>query len=398
MLGNSLNYVGFMPQRKIFDLKNYNIQNITNISLFFYQEKGSFLDSQNNLIPHQDSFQNNLPSNIFIDNINLSFGFFSDELDIGVDSVTISPAEGYSLSYEVEPEAAIVELNWLHWNEDNSKLLTKEDIMQDSQYHIEWYKYQLYDDAVQTIKTQREKKMGDFAGIESEERLDLIEMSLIDNLGCSYINNKNWQRLYEYDDNFSCKLVLDGDASTQEQIRAFVYFTNSTNISQSNILTFEGENQPNPKVTTKKQGAFLTLNDDSNGEYYLYTEANILSHEDKKTRILTVSYYTADGEEVDLLDNPSYSIEWIGPDPEKKSMLTNCQPGNKKTEYTYTIASQYNPNALENTISCKILFNNEDQSFNTYLVEQKFSFGYANSANTEKNLIIDFQNKNLQYN
>lgn len=398
MLGNSLNYLGYTPQRKIFDLKNYNIQNITNISLFFYQEQGSFYDDKDVLIPFKDSFKNNLPANIFVDNIKLSFGFFIDELNVGVDSVIISPAEGFSLSYDVEPENVIVNLNWLHWNDDNSKLLTKEEILKDSRYHIEWYKYQLYDDAIQAIKTQREKKIGEFQGVESEDRLDLIEMSLIDNLGCSHINNNNWQRIYKYDDNFSCELVLDGDASTQEQIRAFVYFTDSTTVSESNILTFEGENEANPKVTNKKQGAFLTLSDESNGEYYLYTEANILDHEDKKTRILTVSYYTADGEEVDLLEDTNYSIEWTGPDPEKKSMLTNCQPGNKKTEYVYSIASQYNPSALDNTITCKVIYSNEDQSFNNYVVEQSFMFGYANSANTDKQLTIDFKDKVLQYN
>lgn len=398
MLGNSLNYLGFTPQQKIFDLKNYNLQNITNISLFFYQERGSFLDNQGNLIPYKDSFNNNLPSNIFIDNINLSFGFFIDELTVGADLVTIYPAEGYVLSYDVEPQSAIVELNWLHWNETNERILTKEEISKDSRYHIEWYQYQLYDDAIQTIKIQREQKSGEFAGIESEDRLDLIEAGLIENLGCTHIKNNNWQRLYEYDDCFSCEVVLDGDASTQEQVRAFVYYSDSTTVFESNILTFEGENESNPKVTTKKQGIYLTVEDETNGEYYLYTETQILKHEDKKTRILTVQYYTADGEEVDLLNDTNYVIEWTGPDPEKASMLVNCQPGSKRTEYIYNIASQYNPSALENTISCKITYNDGGLSYNNYIAEQTFNFGYANVANTDQQLLISFQNGIVQNN
>lgn len=398
MLGNSLNYLGFTPQQKIFDLKNYNLQNITNISLFFYQEKGSFLDNQGNLIPYKDSFNNNLPSNIFIDNINLSFGFFIDELTVGADLVTIYPAEGYVLSYDVEPQSAIVELNWLHWNETNERILTKEEISKDSRYHIEWYQYQLYDDAIQTIKIQREQKSGEFAGIESEDRLDLIEAGLIENLGCTHIKNNNWQRLYEYDDCFSCEVVLDGDASTQEQVRAFVYYSDSTTVFESNILTFEGENESNPKVTTKKQGIYLTVEDETNGEYYLYTETQVLKHEDKKTRILTVQYYTADGEEVDLLNDTNYVIEWTGPDPEKASMLVNCQPGSKRTEYIYNIASQYNPSALENTISCKITYNDGGLSYNNYIAEQTFNFGYANVANTDQQLLISFQNGIVQNN
>lgn len=398
MLGNSLNYLGFMPQRKIFDLRNYGIKEITNISLFFYQEKGSFLDEKNNLIPDKDSFNNNLPSNIFVDNIKLSFGFFNDELTPGVDSVVISPAEGYSLSYDVEPDHAVVELKWLHWNEDNTKLLTKEEILKDSRYHIEWYQYQLYTEAVEAIQKQKEQHIGEFANIIDENRMDLIESGLIQNLGCPHINNNNWQRLYNYDDNFECEVVLDGDASTQEQIRAFVYYTDSTTVFPSNVITFEGENKANPKTTTKQQGIYLTLDDNSEGNYYLYTSTGILKNEDKKARILTVSYYTADGEEVNLLEDTNYSIEWTGPKEDSQSMLINCQEGSKRTEYIYAIAEKYNPTALDNTITCTITFNNETLSYNTYITQQEFHFGYANSSNTENEVVIDYKDKLLKYN
>ena len=393
MIGNALNYVSFTTQQKIFNLNNYNVEKISQISLYFYQIKDSFENENGSTLSFQDSLGNILPANLFVDNIYLSFGYSIDELTPGVDKVTISLSEGYSLSYDVEPLNSKVDLEWLHWNKDNTELLTNEKIIAEGNFKIEWYQYQLYADAVKSIALQKEERLGPFSDALDEE-IDAIETTLVNSLGCSYLNSNNWQHLKDFDNNFTCDVVLDGNSATQEQIIAFVFHEDFTDPISSNIITFVNENLATDK-NIQKQGIFLTPQDNYQGEYYLYKSDGILNQEDKKSRILKVSYYTPDGEEVDLSSNDNYTINWIF-DNEKSSMLENCTVGINPTEFIYTIANTYNPSALNNTVGCEIRYNNNDFSANAYTAEYSFTFGYANSANTETNLIIDFKEKTLK--
>lgn len=395
MLGNSYNYTGYILQQKIFDLSNYNLKNISNISIIFYQEKDSFKDKNGDLIAATDSLQNSLPENLFVKDVELSFGIFQDEIIQGQDSVIISPAKGYSTSYNALLNSALVNLKWLHWNEDNTRILSNKELIENNKYHIKWYKYQLYDDALQTIKLQRKMRRGLFAGINDIDRLNMIEDSLVSELGCPYLDSNNWQCLKDYDDQFQCKIPLNTNSLTEEKILAFVFFDGQDSYFKSNELIFQNENN------LKKVGVYLETLDESNGQYYLYAEDGILNNEDKKTRILKVSYYASDGEEINLLENERYSIEWES-FPEENTMLSTVSQGNDQTELIYKIEDSYSPLALNNSITCKIIENNDDFSINEYTATITFIFGYANLINAESNLFITFDNKllstnNIQY-
>lgn len=389
MIGNPLYYINYNNQRKIFDLTKYNISKITNISLYFYQEKGSFKIEDGSLIAYKDSFNNNIPANILVDNINLTFGFLKDEFTLGVDSVNIQLADGYSLSYDVEPEKSVVELKWLHWNEDNTQLLNNEEISKLEGYSIRWYQYKIYSEAVKVIEEQEKSSSGPFLGMVSgSDQAELLKENLISNLGCPYLNDNNWQPIMEYNNSFYCEVPLDGDSSTHEQVKAIVFF-NDMNFIESNTITFTNENEViESDSVQQKKGLYLTTNDGLKGNYYLYTESGILNHEDKKTRVLKAQYYTADGEEVNLIDNENYQIEWTL--PEENSMLSSVKIGNDQSEVIFCIDDNYKPLATNNSITCNIKYQNED-IYNEYTKTFNFYFGYANTSNEGLNLVITFE-------
>ena len=388
MIGDAYNYTSFTKQKKIFDLSKLNIKEINSISLYFYQEKDSFLDKSNMPLSSIDSLGNKMPANIFVDNVNLSFGYNINDFTPGLDIATISLIKGEPETFNESIESISAELSWIHWNEEKTAIIPKEEILQENTYHIEWYQYQKYSDAVQAIQMQRINREGPFTLNASEEHFDLLEENLISSLGCSYINNNNWQHLSEYDDQFQCSFLVNADSMVEESIRAFIVDNNTGTVIESNVLTLKNENVPNnTNNINKKQGIYLTPLDGLNGNYYLYTESGIINNENNKTRILEVSYYNTEGEQIDLIEEDNYTIRW-GEFPQENTMLASCEIGAKPTELIYSIKDTYEPTAINNTISCTITYKNGEFGYNDHVATQDFQFGYSNVSNADTTLVI----------
>ena len=388
MIGDAYNYASFTKQKKIFDLSKLNIKEINSISLYFYQEKDSFLDKSNMPLSSIDSLGNKMPANIFVNNVNLSFGYNINDFTPGLDIATISLIKGEPETFNESIESISAELSWIHWNEEKTAIIPKEEILQENTYHIEWYQYQKYSDAVQFIQTQRANREGPFTLNASEEHFDLLEENLISSLGCPYINNNNWQHLSEYDDQFQCSFLVNADSMVEESIRAFIVDNDTGTVIESNVLTVKNENVPNnTNNINKKQGIYLTPLDGLNGSYYLYTESGIINNENNKTRILEVSYYNTEGEQIDLIEEDNYTIRW-GEFPQENTMLASCEIGAKPTELIYSIKDTYEPTAINNTISCTITYKNGEFGYNDHVATQDFQFGYSNVSNADTTLVI----------
>lgn len=392
MLGNSFNYVSYTKQQKIFNLSKLNFTQINGISLYLYQEANSFYDKNDNLLTAKDSLGHSLPSNIFVNNINLSFGYNINDYTPGSDIATISLLPDYSETFNEETEEIICELSWIHWNDDNTAIIPLEDLLKADNYHIEWYYYQQYSNAVAAIQKQRELYEGSFTPGFSQEYYDILENRLIDNLGCVYNNNNNWQHLENFDDQFSCEFYPNADSNTEERIKAFIILDNGNNILESNELLLKNENTPNIISTDNKTGIEFICSDGLNGNYYLYTPSGILNNEDTKTRVLEVVYYDTNGMLVDdLVENDNYTIAWDTL-PTNNTMLASCEYGTKPTEIIYSIKNQYEPTAVNNTIGCTITYSIDGLNYSEHKSFQTFNFGYSNVSNADQTLVIKFDN------
>ena len=86
-----------------------------------------------------DSFGNKMPANIFVDNVNLSFGYNINDFTPGLDMATISLIKGEPETFNESIESISAELFWIHWNEEKTAIIPKEEILKENTYHIEWY-------------------------------------------------------------------------------------------------------------------------------------------------------------------------------------------------------------------------------------------------------------------
>lgn len=393
MSGNCYNYSTFYKQQKIFNLSQLNISKITGMSLYFYQIKDSFKDKNNNIILSKDSFNNTLPPNLFVDKIELFFGFLNNEYTPGEDKIEISVDSDYSMTYNTFKTNAIINLSWIYWNDNNTKILTQEDILQLDNFKIEWYYFKKYSDFLLDLEQHKKNFEFEFAGIKTVEEADLLYNELKE-ATCSYINDNNWQRLTNFDNQFYCQTTFDPNGSEDYQLRAFV-IKNDEKILQSNILTFTNENYSNEIVNKKQYGLILNAEDGSFGNYNCYTSTDILNNENEKIRILKAKFFDSNGEEVNLNENvagiyPQYNIVWS--DPPQNSMLNYCKPNESNlTEFCYQISPIYDISATNNIIKCTVTEILEDGTNKFY--EAVFDFNFSQSGNIYGNntIIIDYE-------
>ena len=402
LLGNPYDYPTFIKQQKLFDISKFNFKEINNITLYFYQNKNSFYDSDKSLINSKDSFGNDLPPNLFIDNPKLFFGFMQNEKIPGKDEVKLSVAPGYSTDYNLNNQEAIVNLQWLCWNNDNTKILSQEKIQNDVNYKIEWYYYRLESYVKAEIEKNYQERTGQFKDLIDDDA-DLLYIQLIDNIGCSYINNRNWQRISEYDNQFNCKVIFQVNAENEYRLRAFV-FKDDIMVESDNILTFTNTSQSNLLTEEKKPGVKITAEDGSFGNYYCYTGTGILNNEDKKTRILKATFYNSENEEV-ILDSEDenilekYDVQWTWP---TKDTLLKCRQGTTSSELIYTISNIYDISKTNNTIICTITEFYPNGTMNEYQGTFDFNFGQSGNIYGNNTLVIDYVNllqseKNVYY-
>lgn len=408
MIGNPYDFSTSVKHQKLFDISKYNFTKITKISLYFYQER-NFKDIEGNYINSKDSFGNALNPNLFIssNSLKLMFGFMYDQIVWGQDIVDINVAPGFNTNYNLDIQQSVVNLTWLHWDDNKTRIIPKQEIIDTIDYKIEWYYFRLENYVLKDIEEQYQNKEGKFKNL-SDEEADLLKFNLESNIGCSYIKNKNWQRLTDFDNLFSCKVnFINANSENEYKLRAFVFKNKEDNNPlASKILTFENTSKTNQTKDEQKIGVEIVALDGSFGNYYCYTGTGILNNEDTITRVLQVNFYDIDGNLIENLETDEDSLVYyddpIWEFPKANTMLKSFKKGTSRTQYIYTISNIYDISKTNNTVSCTIKERGIDGSVTEYYGTFDFNFGQSGNIYGNNTLVIDYLNllasdKNIIY-
>lgn len=213
----------------------------------------------------------------------------------------------------------------------------------------------------------------------------------------------------EYDEPpFVAKLIPDAVYNATEQIKVILLVTDGATGEitpyYSNVLTFTNKNPVISVPTIQQELALrLKIDDDTNGNYYLYDESNNLIDASQGTqqRSLTVLFDKSNYSSQTRLENAS-EVTWIF--PIENTMIkvdtsttsgTYSETGNSYAQITttaalneyklyYTIDKTYSYAKGNNTITCNIVKDGEH-----YSTTQELSFGPSGSNGSDYTLVLD---------
>jgi hypothetical protein len=133
MIGNPYNYETYFPQTKIFNIENF--EKIVGMKLYFFQQKGSFKNSYDDIVSHL-----NTPANILTKNIIVSLGYDAEQFDNDTLILFTSSPKKYSKSISpIEDNHKLIEVRWIHRFEDGRiKVVDEND---DIDYNLTFYRY-----------------------------------------------------------------------------------------------------------------------------------------------------------------------------------------------------------------------------------------------------------------
>lgn len=393
MFGNPYAFVGNTAQEKVFDISQ--MPPIQDMELYFVQYQ-DFKDNQGNDIPTQSTsnlgFKEVLPNNIFVNNIDISFGYDLERFDDNTILLYTLSSKTYSSTSENNIKniqmRLIKNINDIFYSFDEDDDL---DLLEEinTSCIIHWYRWEL-------------------------------DANINDVLAGAF-----WQEITP-DNNFYTNYI-PGVQLQNERIKVGIEFI-TKNINQedvieyyeSNIVQLENERQvPNPATVDLIRGLQLYTDDGYNGVYALYGENNNLMNEydSKIERHLIATYESLitgtnlDGKETvtwkipsnnTLIENVSFPIEmqdlgiddngyhcWTGAIPELKDKAGIGQTNIYEAFLTYTIAQTYSQLATNNTIYCII----EKNKLN-YQAELTMTFTTAGTNGTDYTLVFEISDVN----
>lgn len=319
--GNIYNLDIYQNQELVFDISDMENYILKKIQICPYQRK-NFKNINNEDISADDiSFDN-----IFIKNIYVCLG--TSAIDFDKDSVKITTKNSLLYSNNSEKNnVKILNLQWIHKNEDSNIIKVVQEDEIPTKYHIWWYIYDressdLYAGAgwkrFYGCKTTMNPKTGDYLlkkeEIKNEELNLRYPEDVTDHLEDIYFfpnGNEQTQQL---------KVIIVKEKNNVQQENAFIdnsekYFYDK--VAESPVFVFENETQVANKATILDANALsIRYNDEQKGNYFLYNRAgNILNGEDIKIRTLTAVFdpFSEDIYEKLPLTPPYDSIKWIFP-------------------------------------------------------------------------------------
>ena len=207
---------------------------------------------------------------------------------------------------------------------------------------------------------------------------------------------------------FVAKLIPDTVYNATEQIKVILLVTDGATGEitpyYSNVLTFTNKNPVISVPTIQQELALrLKIDDDTNGNYYLYDESNNLIDASQGTqqRSLTVLFDKSNYSSQTRLENAS-EVTWIF--PIENTMIkvdasttsgAYSETGNSYAQITttaalneyklyYTIDKTYSYAKGNNTITCNIVKDGEH-----YSATQELSFGPSGSNGSDYTLVLD---------
>lgn len=153
--GDPYNFDVFYKQEKVFDISK--IAEITFMQITFFQNKGSFLDKEKDLLPAVDEFKNPLMDNIWISDVVLSVGYAVSDFSEDTVLLYTFDSETYAAESQTKTKPDGSPLNektlharWLHFDEEGvCAAIDKEEEMAEyeekNNAKIHWYKHVLQD-------------------------------------------------------------------------------------------------------------------------------------------------------------------------------------------------------------------------------------------------------------
>ena len=403
MVGNPYNYNSFYAQRKIFDISH--IKRIEAMSLYFYQtfsgEEGSFKNTQGELIPHG----NNIPPNLFVKDITISFGYDTNEFED--DSLILfsqNSVKYYQKEEIPENNHKKIELRWIHKSQNGE--YRDVEINDGIDFTLTFYRYCL-----------GARSYNNWSGVDWNP----ISIQKVKNGQVSYeILDKDW---LEYntisvdspngvlrDVSYNATWLLPNINVGEESVKAILEYGDNNRIF-SRVISFTNDTEVvNVPTVDALQALSINCMDDSYGNYFIYNiggpiidSAQGLIQREFKAYFNSALDVEKDGQSV--LTNAE-SIEWII--PAKNTMIIIDNPptvssdgyyhiirgGERNNKWNiihnnsqpYRIKNFYNQNYNNNTIKCVVI---KDKV--TYTAVKELTFGPAGTAGTDYTFILDFE-------
>ena len=388
MFGNVYNFPGFTSQEKVFNISNS--LPIEKIKVYLYQ-KNNFYDINGEKVPIQikDKFNNlfNVNKNIFVDNININFGYDLSSFDNN--SILLYTLNGKT--YSSLEDLKQVKMRWIREIDGQLTILNDNDDLykiKDTNFKIHWYRWKL-------------------------------EQNINDELAGLF-----WEEM-EDNGSYFLKEITPNTMAQQERIKIgieFLPFDNNDdeNVAieyiESEVLEFNNENQA-PSAATLDLIKSLTLrtSDEYNGIYAIYGQNNSLmnEHEAKVKRYLIASYESiiTGNSGLDNIEGIEWKVpaintmiqvkdsdeqKWTLSDDKKYYISTNqyevplAEAGEevlRELQMLYTIAPVYSQLDTNNTIICTVFKNGL-----SYISEFEMSFAISGTNGTDYTLIIEIEN------
>ena len=435
MYGDPYNFQSYFEQEKVYDISTLNT--IYGMSLYFYEESGSFLNRDGEPIPYMYPTGGKREPNLYTKDPYICLGYdlssFQSEQAIlfSTSNSTYTTKDGVSLGDSNKH----IRLRWLHQYEDGH-ISTISEASDLEDYEIRWYRYKL--------------------GAPSADEY------------CGVY----WTRI-ENDSNSFYYLLEPAPNTSSEQIKVIILYNGE--VIRSNILTFTNEAEVASSATAEViSGLSIWCKDGSYGNYCRYGQNNQLmdsvqSETDKKAngddavptitantvfslearfadKSILAEHYSVDAQSSILreakeiiwefpLQNsmiivqgfnyayPIYDNEWSDANktiPNYNLIYKNDEEnggarykqsgfyedaiisvrgnsiyikrqcaadGQIDAIQDYRINKTFNASALNNTVKCTILKNGL-----VYSATKEFTFGLMGTNGTDATIVIDFDN------
>lgn len=261
MFGNPFNFQTFLKQEEVYDITA--LGNISEMTLYFYQQPGSFRNEANELTPWQDDFNGtpmNKLDNLFTTEPYICLGY--DLANFDKEQVILYTINNSTYVFndkeenlEEKSNKKTVNLRWIHEYDDGIKVVKNLDGIEG--YTINWYRHYIGDPPADQYSGVYWRK------VNTEENADPFS--------------------YTFDPRV--------DAST-EQIKVIIIPPEGKDVITSNILIFTNEDEVvNNATVDMTNGLSIVCQDGSAGNYFIYGQNNNMLDQSQSTRIRKLGAY-----------------------------------------------------------------------------------------------------------
>lgn len=386
--GDPYKFDGWWPHEDTYNLENNNINIISGIIVEFYQN-GEFRDSEGNLIPHSFDGQDYDP-NLFIRNINISFGYGKSELVKGDNLLIYSNYYGQRYySDRIDNTESIAHARYIRWDEVLNDFASyndwneaKEKIKEISGFND---KDAVFADVAKEPKVewylQKTKEIKDKADTDILTQSNLLKINsetfvtdLSNELDLNESENKIVAAIQYIDYKKALEKLPENYEDAEDDIKeAFLKMCAIT--AQSNLLSYVDEAKKDADtVIDRATGIYLEHIGNNNGRYHFYLDGRLINIGEKSIDRIIIPRFKKAG----LSLKPGDIVTWYVPVSESTMIDishydTEVEDGvakivltvaNKEGEeevdpssyqLVYRIKEYYTPlRDANNTITCKV--------------------------------------------